>query len=99
MNAPFFPRPSQGDGRSRGKPTVQFNGEEWPVRIRDLTAKGAQLECPESLSAGSIVTFKGATGRKTATVAWSTAGRMGVKFAEALTAMEVEAEFPREQLV
>src|SRR5258705_3786347 len=59
---------------------LQANGERHAVRILDLSAGGAKLDCPVGLPSGTAVILDCGTLGRAAMVRWQTAGGLGVSF-------------------
>jgi hypothetical protein len=70
---------------------LQANGERHAVRILDLSAGGAKLDCPASLSTGTAVILDCGTLGRAAVVRWQTAGVLGLCFDSELNARDVSA--------
>ena len=76
---------------------LQADGERHAVRILDLSAGGAKLDCPASLRTGTAVILDCGTLGRAAVVRWQTAGVMGVCFDSELDARDVSALIERSQ--
>ena len=59
---------------------VEAAGERHAVRILDLSAGGAKLDCPVALSSGTAVILDCGTLGRPAVVRWQTAGALGICF-------------------
>jgi hypothetical protein len=70
---------------------LQVNGERHSVQILDLSAGGAKLDCPISLSVGTAVTLDCGTLGRLAVVRWQTAGVSGLCFDSELDERELSA--------
>jgi diguanylate cyclase (GGDEF)-like protein len=63
--------------------TLQHGGTDLPVRLRNISAGGAMIECERPIATGSTVTLDlEEAGRLDAEVRWSLRGQIGLKFAE-----------------
>ena len=62
---------------------------ELDARLRDLSRKGALLECPERLPIGTEVVFIRNETIVPAKVAWAGPGRLGIEFLEPILESEV----------
>ena len=61
--------------------SLQWNGMQMPVRVRNISTGGALLECDRMLPAGSIVQLDvPGAGNLGAEIRWSESGRMGIQF-------------------
>ena len=74
---------------------LQANGERHAVQLLDLSAGGAKLDCPATLSTGTAVVLDCGTLRRSAVVRWQTGGVLGMCFDEELDAREVTALIAR----
>ncbi len=70
---------------------LQANGERHAVRILDLSAGGAKLDCPASLPTGTAVILDCGTLGRAAVVRWQTAGALGICFDSELDPRDVAA--------
>jgi hypothetical protein len=70
------------------------NGEV-EARLRDLSQKGALIECNEPLAVGSEVVFTRGTTIVPARVAWSNSGRVGLEFLRSIDESEVLVQLGR----
>jgi len=70
---------------------LQANAGRHSVQLVDLSAGGAKLTCPVSLSAGTAVMLDCGTFRCGAVVRWQTGGYLGLCFESELDAREVSA--------
>lgn len=68
---------------------LQAEGERHAVRIVDLSAGGAKLDCPARLPTGTAVTLDCGTLGRTAVVRWQTAGVLGLCFDSELDPRDV----------
>jgi hypothetical protein len=68
---------------------LQANGERHSVQLLDLSAGGAKLNCPVSLSVGTAVTLDCGTLGRGAVVRWQSGGILGLSFESELDAREV----------
>jgi hypothetical protein len=59
---------------------LQTSFGEIEARLRDLSRKGALLECPQAPSAGSAVVFIRGETVVSARVAWAAGNRVGIEF-------------------
>lgn len=74
---------------------LQADGERQAVLILDLSAGGAKLNCPATLSAGTAVVLDCGTLRRRAVVRWQTGGALGLCFDSQLDTREVSALIAR----
>jgi hypothetical protein len=74
---------------------LQAEGERHAVRILDLSAGGAKLDCPASLPTGTAVILDCGTLGRAAVVRWQTAGVLGLCFDSELDARDVSALIER----
>ena len=74
---------------------LQAEGERHAVRILDLSAGGAKLDCPASLPTGTAVTLDCGTLGRPAVVRWQTAGVLGLCFDSELDPRDVSALIER----
>lgn len=74
---------------------LQAGGERHSVRILDLSAGGAKLDCPASLATGTPVILDCGTLGRSAVVRWQNAGVLGLCFGSELDAREVSALIDR----
>ncbi len=72
---------------------------EVDARLRDLSRKGALVECSKALDAGSEVTFKRGSTIVPARVAWSAGGRVGLEFLFMIDEQEVLVQLKRVKTV
>jgi hypothetical protein len=70
---------------------LQADGERHAVRILDLSAGGAKLDCPASLPSGTKVILDCGTLGRAAVVRWQTAGALGICFDSELDPRDVSA--------
>jgi hypothetical protein len=70
---------------------LQANGERHQVHLLDVSAGGAKLNCPVSLSSGTAVALDCGTLACSAVVRWQNGDFMGVCFDSELDAREVSA--------
>jgi hypothetical protein len=68
---------------------------EVEARLRDLSQKGALVECNERLAVGSEVVFTRGITVVPARVAWSSAGRVGLEFLRTIDESEVLVQLGR----
>lgn len=59
---------------------IETSSGEVAARLRDLSRKGALVECAVDLEVGSEVVFVRAQSRVPARVAWAASGRVGLEF-------------------
>lgn len=76
---------------------LQANGERHSVRVVDLSAGGAKLDCPASLATGTAVILDCGTIGRSAVVRWQNAGLMGLCFDSELDERDVSALMERSQ--
>ena len=74
---------------------LQADGQRYAVRILDLSAGGAKLDCSESLPTGTALILDCGTLCRPATVRWNSAGVMGICFASELDPRDVAALIDR----
>ena len=74
---------------------LQAKGERHFVHILDLSAGGAKLKCPVSLTTGTAVTLDCGTVCRPAIVRWQTEGVLGLCFNRELDARDVNALLER----
>lgn len=74
---------------------LQANGERHSVHLLDLSAGGARLKCPVSLSMGTAVILDCGTLRRSAVVRWQSGEVLGLCFDSELDAREVTALIAR----
>ena len=67
------------------------------ARLRDLSRKGALIECKTPLELGTEVVFERGATRLDATVAWAADGRIGLEFAHAIDEQELLVHIGRPQ--
>jgi len=70
---------------------LQAKGVRHPVRILDLSAGGAKLDCPVALPSGTAVILDCGTLGRAAVVRWQTAGALGICFDSELDPRDVAA--------
>ena len=70
---------------------LQAKGERHAVRILDLSAGGAKLDCPVALPSGTAVILDCGTLGRAAVVRWQTAGALGICFDSELDPRDVSA--------
>ena len=70
---------------------LQANARRHAVQLVDLSAGGAKLICPVSLSAGTAVVLDCGTFGCGAVVRWQTGGHLGLCFDSELDVREVSA--------
>lgn len=70
------------------------NGE-FAVRLRDISRKGALVECTTGPAAGTDVTFVRGKTRVPARVAWSGKDRLGLEFDDMIDEQEVLVQLKR----
>ena len=75
--------------------SLQAGGERHAVRLLDLSAGGAKLDCPVSLPTGTAVILDCGTLGRAAVVRWQTAGVLGVCFDSELDPRDVSALIER----
>jgi hypothetical protein len=68
---------------------------EVEARLRDLSQRGALVECNEHLDVGSNVVFTRGITIVPARVAWSAAGRVGLEFLRTIDESEVLVQLGR----
>lgn len=68
---------------------IRVGGGEVPVRLRDLSRKGALIECNPLPAVGSEVVFVRGSTIVPARVAWTGAGRVGLEFLHMIEESEV----------
>ena len=74
---------------------LQAKGERHFVHILDLSAGGAKVKCPASLTSGTAVTLDCGTVCRPAVVRWQNDGVMGLCFNRELDARDVSALIDR----
>ena len=74
---------------------LQAGGERHAVQLLDVSAGGAKLYCPASLTSGTAVVLDCGTLCRTAVVRWENGDIMGVCFESDLEAREVNALIKR----
>lgn len=74
-------------------------GGDIDVRLRDLSRKGALIECREGLGVGDRVVFSRGSTVVPARVAWSGGGRTGLEFLRMIDESEVLIHVTRRPLV
>jgi hypothetical protein len=70
---------------------LQAGGERHSVRILDLSAGGAKLDCPVAVPSGTAVILDCGTLGCAAVVRWQTAGALGICFDSELDPRDVSA--------
>ena len=70
---------------------LQANGERHAVRLLDLSAGGAKLDCPVNLPAGATVILDCGLLGRAALVRWQNGGIVGVAFEKELDDGDVSA--------
>ncbi len=70
---------------------LQANGERHSVRIVDLSAGGAKLDCPAKLAAGTAVVLDCGSLGWAAVVRWQNGGLVGICFDKELDPRDVAA--------
>jgi hypothetical protein len=70
---------------------LQADGARHAVRILDLSAGGAKLDCPVDLPTGTAVILDCGTLGRPAIVRWQTAGALGICFDSELDPRDVSA--------
>jgi hypothetical protein len=70
---------------------LQAGGERHAVRILDLSAGGAKVDCAVSLPSGTAVILDCGTLGRPAIVRWQTAGALGICFDSELDPRDVTA--------
>jgi len=68
---------------------------EFEVRLRDISRKGALVECAKSPVAGTEVTFVRGDTRVPSRVAWAGKDRLGLEFDEMIDEQEVLVQLKR----
>ena len=71
------------------------HGDNIEARLRDLSQKGALIECRYDLQVGSEVVFTRGTTVVPARVAWSSGGRVGLEFLRSIDESEVLVQLGR----
>ena len=74
---------------------LQANGERHAVHVLDLSAGGAKLKCPATITSGTAVVLDCGTIGRSAVVRWQTGGVLGLCFDSELDAREVTALIAR----
>lgn len=74
---------------------LKTEGGEIEARLRDLSQKGALVECNERLAVGSEVVFTRGITIVPARVAWTAAGRVGLEFLRTIDESEVLVQLGR----
>jgi PilZ domain len=74
---------------------LHAEGERHSVRLLDLSAGGAKLDCPVALPTGTAVVLDCGTLGRGAVVRWHSAGVLGLCFDSELDAREVSALIER----
>ena len=74
---------------------LQASGERHSVKLIDLSAGGAKLNCPVPISIGSEVILDCGTFSLAADVRWQEGGFLGLRFSSELDAREVSALIDR----
>jgi hypothetical protein len=70
---------------------------EVDARLRDLSRKGALIECKHSLNVGEEVVFTRGSTVVPARVAWTGGGRLGLEFQRMIKESEVLVHIPKPQ--
>lgn len=84
--------------------TLYWGGVSVPVRLRNISARGARLEAERALEAGAEVELDlGEAGFKSAEIRWSKDGQIGLRFSDdfdldSLAPRELTAERPADVL-
>jgi hypothetical protein len=101
----FCPEPPAAaamDARSAPRHPLIWAGEllygpsSWQVRLRNISERGALLECNASLREGSEVLLDlGAAGSLTATVSWACGDHVGLEFDEIFDLQQLAKAMPR----
>jgi hypothetical protein len=76
---------------------LQAGGERYFVRLLDVSAGGAKLNCPTSLAVGTAVTLDCGMLGRAAEVRWQNGELLGGRFDEELDARDVSALTERSQ--
>jgi hypothetical protein len=71
------------------------DGSDLEARLRDLSQKGALIECRQPLSVGSEVVFTRGNTVVPARVAWASGGRVGLEFLRNIDESEVLVQLGR----
>ena len=101
MGAENFMNPSLQSKRSAKRARVLLAAKldtpfgEVDARLRDLSRKGALVECSKSLPVGSEVTFKRGSTVVPARIAWAAGGRLGLEFLFLIDEQEVLVQLKR----
>jgi hypothetical protein len=85
MGAENFQNPAAGNRAAKRarvllSARLQTSFGEVEARLRDLSRKGALLECPQSPNVGSAVVFLRGETVVNARVAWAAGNRIGIEF-------------------
>jgi len=72
---------------------------EIDARLRDLSRKGALVECSQTLAVGTEVTFKRGSTIVPARVAWAGSGRVGLEFLFMIDEQELLVQLKRASAV
>jgi hypothetical protein len=75
--------------------TLQTSTGEVEARLRDLSRRGALVECAEPLDVGSDVVFARGNTVVRARVAWATGNRIGLEFLNLIDESEVLVQLNR----
>lgn len=95
VNAPTAGKRQAKRNRVLLSARLQTEYGEVEARLRDLSRKGALLECPQGLPAGSEVVFSRGSTIVPARVAWSSGGRIGLEFQYMIDENEVLVQLKR----
>src|SRR5215203_2056144 len=74
---------------------LQANGARHAVQLHDLSAGGAKLNCPESLSVGTKVILDCGTLGRAAVIRWRNGELVGLSFDSELDSREISALMDR----
>lgn len=96
------PSTATTDARSAPRHPLIWAGEllygpsSWPVRLRNISERGALVECNAAIRDGSEVLLDlGAAGTPTATVTWACGDHIGVQFDELFDLQQLAKAVPR----
>lgn len=101
MGAENFPGETSGRQRSAKRNRVllaaklRTSAGEVDARLRDLSRKGALVECSEPLSVGDEVVFTRGATKVPARVAWVGGNRVGLEFLRMIEESEVLVQLGR----
>jgi hypothetical protein len=101
MGAENFVNPSVDGKRSAKRARVLLAAKldtpygEVDCRLRDLSRKGALVECAQSMPVGGEVTFRRGSTTVPARVAWAASGRLGLEFLFMIDEQEVLVQLKR----